>query len=211
MSATDGGGNTSSKSATNSFSADFEAPSVTLDTVPSNGQNTIIEGTSTDPDPVTVTLTGDNNTSVIYTVTPTEDTVNGGYTWSVDLATATPTSGTLADDGTVTYDIYVKTEDSAENASNIAIADDVTTDFTAPVVTIDQAGNDTFGGEETTITGTVDTDSHDGHCGPLPTRLIQGFSPYSQEPVEVVDGKWEFYLTTLPDGTDYDNHGQGTR
>ena len=200
VSATDGGGNTSSKSATNSFSADFEAPSVTLDTLPSNGQNTIIEGTSTDPDPVTVTLTGDNNTSVIYTVTPTGDATNG-YTWTLDLETATPTSGTLVDDGTVTYDIFVKTEDAAENASNIAIANDVTTDFTAPMVKIDQAGNDTFGGEETTITGTVDTDINEVTVT-VTDPNNQGWE--YKETVEVVDGKWEFYLSTLTDGPAYD-------
>ena len=202
VSATDGGGNTSSKSATNSFSADFEAPSVTLDTLPSNGQNTIIEGTSTDPDPVTVTLTGDNNTSVIYTVTPTGDATNG-YTWTLDLETATPTSGTLADDGTVTYDIFVTTEDSAENASNIAIANDVTTDFTAPVVTIDQNTNDLLGIDEKMITGTADTDE----VTVTITDPNNSNSSYEQTvEVDKDTGTWELNLELfgLDEGTAYD-------
>ena len=198
----DAAGNEATPVNASGVTTDFTAPEVTLTTLPSNGQNTIIEGTSTDPDPVTVTLTGDNNTSVIYTVTPTEDTVNGGYTWSVDLATATPTSGTLADDGTVTYDIFVTTEDSAENASNIAIANDVTTDFTAPVVTIDQNTNDLLGLDEKMITGTADTDE----VTVTVTNPADTTWSY-EETVEVVGGEWEFDLAGIgldeTGGTDY--------
>ena len=135
---------------------DFEVPVVTLDTLPENADGTIIAGTSTDPDTVTVTLTGDDNTTVEYEVTPKEDTVNGGYTWTLDLETATPKSGTLVTDGTATYDITVTTTDEAGNEATPATATAVTTDFEVPVVKLDVPTNENnaIGLADTEISGT---------------------------------------------------------
>ena len=134
---------------------DFEVPVVTLDTLPENADGTIIAGTSTDPDTVTVTLTGDDNTTVEYEVTPTGDAING-YTWTLDLETATPTSGTLVTNGTATYDITVTTTDEAGNEATPATATAVTTDFEVPVVTLDVPTNENnaIGLADTEISGT---------------------------------------------------------
>ena len=159
---TDAAGNEATPETATAVTTDFEVPVVTLD-VPTNENNAIgladteISGTSTDPDTVTVTLTDTNNNVVEYEVTPQEDTVNGGYTWSIDLANDEPNSGTLVTDGTATYDITATTTDVAGNEATPATADSVTTDFVAPKVTLATVpGN----AQNTTLAGTS-TDSAD--------------------------------------------------
>ena len=168
INATDDEGDKATALTITDVTTDFDVPVVTLDALTSSdlaSSTSTLSGTSTDPDTVTVTLTGDDNTTVEYEVTPKEDTVNGGYTWTLDLETATSTSGTLDTTGNTTYSIKVTTEDAAGNPSDPdatdANATTVTTDFTAPEVTIDQqdnatlANSDTTTSDDTTITGTA--------------------------------------------------------
>ena len=167
INATDDEGDKATALTITDVTTDFDVPVVTLDALTSSdlaSSTSTLSGTSTDPDTVTVTLTGDDNTTVEYEVTPKEDTVNGGYTWTLDLETATP-SGTLDTTGNTTYSIKVTTEDAAGNPSDPDAADAnataVTTDFEAPEVGIDQqdnatlANSDTTTSDDTTITGTA--------------------------------------------------------
>ena len=159
VTATDAAG-TTLDSATTDVQLDFVAPAApTLDTptLDSNGyidkNDLTLSGTSTETDTVTVTLTGADNSTVVYENVAVDSTTRE---WSLDLATASATSGTLnTTDGE--YTVIASASDAAGNSADSSSAQ-IKIDHVDPTVTIDQASNTTLNGASSILTGSVSED-----------------------------------------------------
>ncbi|PWC62034.1 hypothetical protein TSH58_25810, partial [Azospirillum sp. TSH58] len=120
VTATDAAGNTSS-AGTQSLTIDTTAPNApTVTTALSNSATPTLAGTAEAGSTVTVTVGG-----ATYTTTAT------GGTWSIDLATATPTSGSLSLNANGANPVSATATDAAGNTSSPG-TQSLTIDTTAP-------------------------------------------------------------------------------
>ena len=141
---TDAAGN--STTATGSFTEDHTAPTASIDlkhdAVDDTGSSAT-DGVTNNVKPI-LTGTGEPNSTVVITVTPTAGgaitytaTTNASGTWSLDLSSATPTSGTLPASGLVDGAVGLKVV-STDAAGNSATATgSFVEDHTAPTASID--------------------------------------------------------------------------
>ena len=136
---------------TESGSANAGRPQALTDGYIGDGDYFVLSGTSTDTDTVTVTLTDSAGGEVVY-----QDVEVTGGTWSLDLGTVTPTSGEL-DTATGDYQVTVT---AADGIGNSAESDPVAIkiDHLDPVLDINEPNADTLNIENSTISGTADTD-----------------------------------------------------
>ncbi len=107
---TDAAGNATSETTDNELVIDTTPPAEpTVTTLTTNDTTPVIEGTATVGTGETLTVEVSGAT---YTVVPT------GTTWSLDLDTATPTSGTLTALTDGSYNVIATVTDAAGNATS---------------------------------------------------------------------------------------------
>ncbi|MDQ2101915.1 beta strand repeat-containing protein [Azospirillum isscasi] len=144
MTATDAAGNVSAPAA-QTLTLDTtkpNTPGITSPTLSNNAAPTLA-GTAEAGSTVTVTVGG-----ATYTTT-----ANGTGAWNVDLATASPTAGTLALNANGTNAVSVTATDAAGNVSAPA-AQTLTLDTTAPSVALSLGSTTLAVGQTTTVTFT---------------------------------------------------------
>jgi len=181
---TDAAGNATSDTTTGELVIDTTAPAApTVTALSTNSSTPTISGTATlgTGEAMTVTVGG-----ATYDVTPS------GGTWSLDLATATPASGTLSLPSDGTYQVVATVTDAAGNAASDATTGELVID-TDDTNTGDEASgepatdtDDTVTGDEAPVAPAVDTEESAAQpiattppiVHPVTTSLdISGLSP----------------------------------
>ncbi|WP_420315855.1 Ig-like domain-containing protein [Ekhidna sp.] len=149
ITSTDAAGNSTSDASTNELIIDTTSPATpTINDESSDDTTPVISGTAEPGSTVTVVING-----VTF-----ETTTDASGNWSVNTETDTPTAGgpfNPLSEGT--YDISVTTTDAAGNSTSDATNNELTIDFTAPVIptVVSQTTNDTT----PILTGTAEAGS----------------------------------------------------
>ncbi len=154
----------------------------TVNTLRTNNSRPVITGTA-------APIPGDILSVRIGGATYDNVSVTGGN-WSINTATATPSSGTFTPFTAGTYDIIATMRDAAGNSSTDTTTNELSVDLTAPVVpTVDSViTNATIPGP---ITGTATLDADET------LRVVVNGATYNNIPVSA--GRWSLNLgTTTP-------------